>query len=111
MLRYRNGLCIMSKKVPQRREYECVGACLSAESNCACAVWRRTLLPSVFRLAVKGVSRTWLGAKTETMAHSQPRGISCQMHCACVCVCMCGCVPFQRRHKKYPCAQVMSQRR
>lgn len=96
----------MSKKVPQKQEYkdDCVGACHSAESNCACAVWRRTLLPSVYSFSSKRCFQNLARSKDgDGAALAAQRNKSPNAPCV--------CVPFERRHKMYPCAQVMSQRR
>lgn len=60
-----------------------------------CVTVQKVIVPVLFgcahcchqciRLAVEGVFKTWLRAKTETAAHEQPGVISCQMHRACVC--------------------------
>lgn len=86
-----------------------MGACHSAESNCACAVWRRTLLPSVYSFSSKRCFQNLARSKDgDGGALAAQRNKLPNAPCVCVCV---FCVPFQRRHKMYPCAQVMSQRR
>lgn len=60
--------------------------CHSAESNCACAVWLRTLLPSVYSFS-SGRCFQNLAQSKDGDGGEQPGVISCQMHRACACVC------------------------
>lgn len=93
----------MSKKVPQRQEYEdeCVGACHSAESNCACAVWWRTLLPSVYSFSSKRCFQNLARSKDgDGGALAVQRNKLPNAPCVCVCVCRFNadtkCIPAPR---------------